>query len=262
MSLADDIRTDWTRDEIAGAVRPAAARPALGGAARASPPPRANEVQLSTLLSIKTGGCPEDCGYCSQSAHAATGLAASKLMDVGRGARRRRRGQGGGLGPLLHGRRLARAQGPRPRRPVRDGRRREGDGPRDLHDAGHADPRAGRPARRRRARLLQPQSRHLARILWRDHPPAATRTGSTRWRTSAPPAWRSAAAASSAWARAATTGSASCTRWRRCRPIPRACRSTRWCRSGARARRHARRHAAGEDRRSSSSSARSRWRGS
>jgi biotin synthase len=42
----------------------------------------ANQVQLSTLLSIKTGGCPEDCGYCSQSAHHATGLAASKLMDV------------------------------------------------------------------------------------------------------------------------------------------------------------------------------------
>jgi biotin synthase len=41
-----------------------------------------NQVQLSTLLSIKTGGCPEDCGYCSQSAHAATGLKAEKLMDV------------------------------------------------------------------------------------------------------------------------------------------------------------------------------------
>jgi biotin synthase len=40
----------------------------------------ANQVQLSTLLSIKTGGCPEDCGYCSQSAHAKTGLKADKLM--------------------------------------------------------------------------------------------------------------------------------------------------------------------------------------
>jgi biotin synthase len=42
----------------------------------------AGEVQLCTLLSIKTGGCPEDCGYCSQSAHAETGLKAEKLMDV------------------------------------------------------------------------------------------------------------------------------------------------------------------------------------
>ncbi len=43
-----------------------------------------NRVQLSRLLSIKTGGCPEDCGYCSQSAHHKTGLKASKLMEVER----------------------------------------------------------------------------------------------------------------------------------------------------------------------------------
>jgi biotin synthase len=41
-----------------------------------------NEVQMSTLLSIKTGGCPEDCGYCSQSAKFETGLKASKLMAL------------------------------------------------------------------------------------------------------------------------------------------------------------------------------------
>jgi len=43
-----------------------------------------NAVQLSRLLSIKTGGCPEDCGYCSQSAHHPSGLRASKLMEVER----------------------------------------------------------------------------------------------------------------------------------------------------------------------------------
>ncbi len=43
---------------------------------------KANEVQMSTLLSIKTGGCPEDCGYCSQSVHHKTGVPASKLMRV------------------------------------------------------------------------------------------------------------------------------------------------------------------------------------
>ncbi|VTU30358.1 biotin synthase BioB [Variovorax sp. PBL-E5] len=42
----------------------------------------ANEVQLSTLLSIKTGGCAEDCGYCPQSSHFDTGVEASKLMPV------------------------------------------------------------------------------------------------------------------------------------------------------------------------------------
>jgi biotin synthase len=41
-----------------------------------------NEVQLSTLLSIKTGGCAEDCGYCSQSSHADTGVKAGKLMPL------------------------------------------------------------------------------------------------------------------------------------------------------------------------------------
>ena len=42
----------------------------------------ANEVELATLLSIKTGGCPEDCGYCPQSAHYDTGVTAEKMMPV------------------------------------------------------------------------------------------------------------------------------------------------------------------------------------
>ena len=77
-----ETRTDWTREEIAalfdlpfdelmweaqGVHRRHHAR---------------GEVQLCTLLSIKTGGCAEDCGYCSQSAHARSGLKAEKLMDV------------------------------------------------------------------------------------------------------------------------------------------------------------------------------------
>lgn len=40
-----------------------------------------NEVQLCTLLSIKTGGCSEDCGYCAQSARYSTGVEAEKLME-------------------------------------------------------------------------------------------------------------------------------------------------------------------------------------
>ncbi|MCB2081225.1 MAG: biotin synthase BioB, partial [Rickettsiales bacterium] len=42
----------------------------------------ANEVQVSTLLSIKTGGCEEDCAYCPQSARYHTEVKAEKLMDV------------------------------------------------------------------------------------------------------------------------------------------------------------------------------------
>ena len=41
-----------------------------------------NAVQLSTLLSIKTGGCSEDCGYCAQSARHDTGLEREKLLDI------------------------------------------------------------------------------------------------------------------------------------------------------------------------------------
>ncbi|MBN2971364.1 biotin synthase BioB [Roseomonas aeriglobus] len=75
-------RTDWTRDEIAALFD----LPFTSLVFRAAEVHRAHhaadEVQLSTLLSIKTGGCPEDCGYCSQSVHAETGLKATKLMDV------------------------------------------------------------------------------------------------------------------------------------------------------------------------------------
>ena len=50
-----------------------------------------NHVETASLLSIKTGGCPEDCGYCSQSAHYDSGLQAARLMaraDVVTAARR------------------------------------------------------------------------------------------------------------------------------------------------------------------------------
>jgi biotin synthase len=77
-----EIRTDWTREEIAG-LFDLPLMDLLWQAQQAHRRHHApNEVQLSTLLSIKTGGCPEDCGYCSQSVHAETGLKATKLMDV------------------------------------------------------------------------------------------------------------------------------------------------------------------------------------
>ncbi|MBL3284679.1 Biotin synthase N-terminal domain protein [Rickettsiales endosymbiont of Paramecium tredecaurelia] len=42
----------------------------------------ANKIQISTLLSIKTGGCPENCSYCPQSAHYKTGLTKESLMNL------------------------------------------------------------------------------------------------------------------------------------------------------------------------------------
>ena len=75
-------RSDWSRAEIAALFD----LPFTELMFRAAEAHRAHHdagaVQLSTLLSIKTGGCPEDCGYCSQSVHADTGLKATKLMDV------------------------------------------------------------------------------------------------------------------------------------------------------------------------------------
>ncbi len=76
------LRHDWTRAEVAALI--ALPFPELLFRAQATHrahfDPRA--VQISTLLSIKTGGCPEDCGYCSQSVHHESGLRASKLMQV------------------------------------------------------------------------------------------------------------------------------------------------------------------------------------
>jgi biotin synthase len=54
------------------------------------------EVQLSQLLSIKTGGCAENCGYCSQSAHFKTGLKASKLMAADEVLAQAQRAKAGG----------------------------------------------------------------------------------------------------------------------------------------------------------------------
>ena len=75
-------RTDWTRDEIAALFDLPFTELVFRAAEvhRASHAP--DEVQLCTLLSIKTGGCVEDCGYCSQSVHADSGVKATKLMDV------------------------------------------------------------------------------------------------------------------------------------------------------------------------------------
>ena len=81
-ALHDVPRSDWTREEITALF----ALPFAELMFRAASVHRAhfdpNQVQTSTLLSIKTGGCPEDCGYCSQSAKNDTGLKASKLMEI------------------------------------------------------------------------------------------------------------------------------------------------------------------------------------
>jgi biotin synthase len=75
-------RTDWTRAEIAEIFDLPFTELVFRAAEVHRAHHAADEVQLCTLLSVKTGGCPEDCGYCAQSVHASTGLKAEKLMDV------------------------------------------------------------------------------------------------------------------------------------------------------------------------------------
>ncbi|MEM9123468.1 MAG: biotin synthase BioB [Pseudomonadota bacterium] len=89
-------RSDWSREEIAALFD----KPFMDLVFEAQLVHRAafdpNAIQLSTLLSIKTGGCPEDCSYCSQSAKFDTGLKASKLMEVQRVVAEARRAKEGG----------------------------------------------------------------------------------------------------------------------------------------------------------------------
>jgi biotin synthase len=77
-----DRRHDWTRAEVLALL----SAPFSDLVARAQSVHRAhhdaNAVQVSTLLSIKTGGCPEDCAYCPQAARYATGVKAEKLMST------------------------------------------------------------------------------------------------------------------------------------------------------------------------------------
>ena len=80
--MSGDIRHDWTRGEVRALFQ----LPFNDLIFRAQSLHRtyfdAREVQISTLLSIKTGGCPEDCAYCPQSARYDTGVKAEKLMAL------------------------------------------------------------------------------------------------------------------------------------------------------------------------------------
>ena len=76
------VRTDWTRPEIAALFDLPFTELVFRAATVHRAHHAADEIQLCTLLSIKTGGCPEDCGYCAQSVKADAGVEATKLMDV------------------------------------------------------------------------------------------------------------------------------------------------------------------------------------
>ncbi|MEQ8231569.1 MAG: biotin synthase, partial [Gammaproteobacteria bacterium] len=79
---ADDLRHDWRAEEVEALLT----QPFNDLLFRAHAVHRAhfdpNAVQLSTLLNIKTGGCPEDCAYCPQSARFDTDVDAAAVLDV------------------------------------------------------------------------------------------------------------------------------------------------------------------------------------
>jgi hypothetical protein len=81
MLSSSDIRHDWTKEEVLRLF----ALPFNDLLFEAQSMHRKyfnpNEVQISTLLSIKTGGCAEDCSYCPQAAQYDTGVKAQKLMQ-------------------------------------------------------------------------------------------------------------------------------------------------------------------------------------
>lgn len=76
------VRTDWTREEIAALFDMPFDELVFQAATIHRAHHAVGQIQLCTLLSIKTGGCPEDCGYCSQSVKADSGVEATKLMEV------------------------------------------------------------------------------------------------------------------------------------------------------------------------------------
>jgi biotin synthase len=80
----DAIRHDWTTDEVLELLE----SPLLDLVYRAQTVHRAHnesrQIQLASLLSIKTGGCPEDCKYCPQSAHYQVDLKKEGLLETGR----------------------------------------------------------------------------------------------------------------------------------------------------------------------------------
>jgi biotin synthase len=76
------IRHDWTVDEVLALIRLPFPELIYAGQSVHRRHFDPAKVELAQLLSIKTGGCPENCGYCAQSAHFDTGVAATKLMPA------------------------------------------------------------------------------------------------------------------------------------------------------------------------------------
>lgn len=98
-----EIRNNWTKEEIAEIYH----SPLLDLIYRAASVHRENkdysEVQISSLISIKTGGCPEDCAYCPQAARYNTGVDVEALMSVAQVTDVAKKAKNGGASRLCMG---------------------------------------------------------------------------------------------------------------------------------------------------------------
>jgi biotin synthase len=77
-----EIKHNWTKEEILNIYNKPLMELLYEAATVHRVSHNPNQVQVSTLLSIKTGGCPEDCGYCPQAARYHTDLEGNDLMGV------------------------------------------------------------------------------------------------------------------------------------------------------------------------------------
>ncbi|KFN51546.1 biotin synthase [Arenimonas malthae CC-JY-1] len=82
MPMPAVIRHDWTREQVLALFDLPFPELVFRAATVHREHFQPNQVQVSTLLSVKTGGCPEDCGYCPQAARYHTGVEATKLMET------------------------------------------------------------------------------------------------------------------------------------------------------------------------------------
>ena len=189
-----------------------------------------NTVQISTLLSIKTGACPEDCAYCPQSVRFDTGLEASELMELEDVAARARAALDSGATRFCMG---AAYRSPKPkdlRKVLAMIREVKALGLETCATLGMADPGPSARAQGRGPRFLQSQPGHLVPLLPRNHQhphlprPAGHVAGRARRRHE-----RLLRRHRRHGREAAKIASSCCTPWRPCRNIRKACPSTCWC---------------------------------
>ena len=163
------VRHDWTRAEV----RALFDLPFPELMFRAQSVHRANfdpgAVQISTLLSIKTGGCPEDCAYCPQSASYDTGVRAEKLMALDAVLAEARAAKAGGASRFCMG---AAWREPKDRDLDAVCAMVEGVKALGLETCATLGMLTAGQARRLKdvgPRFLQPQPRHLAGVLRKNH---------------------------------------------------------------------------------------------